>query len=133
MEVYTVSYADVEQNRGMPVADDVLANAVDHLKLDMPDATVVREQPLRVQNYPAREVVLTRADGDSYICRIVLAGARVYVVGVGGPWVKPEGSDRTRRFFESFKVTNPPAAAPGIGRPNGNRPPRRKMPQPEED
>ena len=105
-EEYSVIYADIQAPlRG---SDDAILNeAVKGLERDTPGAKVVRDTPVAVGNFPAREVAFTHPEGGTYIARIVVADTRLYLIVAGGPQMTAIGNDRVRRFLDSFKVTDP--------------------------
>ncbi len=107
LEEYSVVYADIdEQLRPFMQDEDILDDAVTGLEEDEPGVVILRDNPTTVSGFPAREVVFTHSDGGTYVCRIVVADTRLYIVTAGGPNMDTDGNERTRRFLDSFEVTD---------------------------
>jgi hypothetical protein len=108
LEEYSVVYADIDADlRRSQSDDDILDDTVDALKEDDPGVQVHSDKPTTVSGFPAREVVFTHADdGGTFVCRIVVADTRLYIVTAGGPFLEPNGNERTRRFLDSFQITD---------------------------
>ena len=107
LEEYSVVYADIDaETRQFQTDDQLLAEAVAGIKSDAPGTRIIRDDPVTVSGYPAREVTF-EADGEVFACRVVIAGSRLYIVIAGGPLTDARGNPRVRRFLDSFEVTNP--------------------------
>jgi hypothetical protein len=117
LEEYSVVYTDVPV-MGNP--DATLDAAVQGMKKGEGGETPVKvlsEKPVTVSGYPGREIVFSHPEGGTYQARLVVAGGRLYIATAGGPWVSAAGNERTRRFLDSFQITNPNAAGPAGGNP----------------
>ncbi len=107
LEEYSIVYADLDDRlRPFRTDEAILDDAVAGIEDDDPGVVVIRQKPTTVSGFPAREVIFTHADGGAYACRIVIAATRVYVVTAGGPNVDTDGNERTRRFLDSFEITD---------------------------
>ena len=106
LEVYAVIYADLDPAARRLGDDALLDQAVKGIEAGTPGTKVVRQAAATVSDFPAREVVLTNPEG-TYICRVVRAGPRVFVASAGGVNTPAAGNERTKRFLDSFQVTDP--------------------------
>lgn len=123
VEEYAVIYADIDPAVRQVTADRaILDKAVAGIAQDVPGGKVTRNEPTRVDGFEAREVVFVHPDAGTFVGRVVVADTRLFVVTAGGALVTDKGNPRTKRFLDSFKVTDPKlAAARGKGRAGGKK------------
>jgi hypothetical protein len=120
-ENYAVAYRDLpDAPRGAPrwvvpqwdvqTNDEILDAQVRELLGDL--RQVGRAEQIDAGGFPGREFEYQARSGAVYTGRVVLAGARVYVLLAGGRFTEP-GDGNVRRFLESFEITDPKLAAEG--------------------
>jgi hypothetical protein len=133
LEVYSVYHKELDAAARQFSDEQILKTVVAGMKADPENQGIgiIREQPMTVAGYPAREVVFTHPDGGTNVCRVVVAGSHQYILGVSGPLMKPDGNERSERFFDSFQVTAQPVVPPRPGERKGVRP--RAKPRVQED
>ncbi|MBX9622233.1 MAG: hypothetical protein K2X82_00305, partial [Gemmataceae bacterium] len=107
LEVYGVIYTDLDPAARLTPPKVLLDQAVRAIEDDNPGTRVVRNDPATVSGFPAREIAYTDPDDATFLCRLVVAGSRLYILSAGGPRAGPAGNPRIRRFLDSFQVTDP--------------------------
>jgi hypothetical protein len=104
-EEYGVIWMDIEPWRRSLETDEVILDAaVRELQKENAGIRIDADRPLRQNGFAAREVVMSGGKLDGlYVCRLVVAETRFFMVIVGGGAIGPE-SENTRRFLDSFEV-----------------------------
>jgi hypothetical protein len=105
VEFFWVWYKDVPE-RGNIDDEAALDETIKALEKET-NGRVLKQTPKRVNNYPAREVVIDQPGEQIHHCLIVLTKSRLYVATVSGLMLDSEGNERVRRFLDSFQVVNP--------------------------
>ena len=120
-EVYAVAYWDITAADRKGVGDDALLEAaVKGMEAEAPAGSrFVRKGKAKVPGCKAEDVAITLpGDDGSVLCRVVVAGPRVFVVMAGGGATPVERNPGPRRFINSFAVTDPQLGQrdPQVGR-----------------
>ncbi len=120
-EKYFVLYTDLDADVGktQKAQDAAVDRAIDRMVRDgmLAESQVSQRQATTHDGYPATDAILQDPDrtGEQGIVRLILAGKRVYAIGVAGP-VNPH-DPRVREFFLRFRVTaGQPPPNPFLGR-----------------
>jgi hypothetical protein len=107
-ETYFVHYLDLSGRAGGDKGtDQVLQDACDRTVRNMPGSTEVSRSPTTFGGHPAMDLQVEHPGGTSTIVRFVLAGRRLYSVGITGAGLADE-SQRLHHFQTAFKI-KPPA------------------------
>lgn len=117
LEEYSVVYTDVPVMGNPNATLDAAVQGMKKGEGGEAPVAVLSEKPVAVSGYPGREIVFSHPDGGTYQARLVVAGGRLYIATAGGPWMTAAGNPRTRRFLDSFRITNPNAGGPVGGNP----------------
>jgi len=102
---YVVLWAEIQQ-RGWRTDDQILEDTFQGALEGEKPKRVVRGEPFTVGGFPARDLEMTEAGGESGILRAIVADTRLYVLVVGGRSVDAKSPD-ARRFLDSFTITDP--------------------------
>lgn len=106
-EEYSVGYADIPPRNQRARKDErLLDESVQEIESSPDCRRVVRNEPLTVSGFPARELEVVGKDGGTYMLRIVVADSRYFIAIGGGRSVHAENAN-IRRFLNSFQVTDP--------------------------
>jgi hypothetical protein len=106
LEEYSVVYAEIDDPIRRLTDEKILDRAVKGLEDDDPGVELFRDVPMTVAGFPAREVSFSHADGGTYVGRIIVAETRLYILTAGGPNMDGDGNKRTKRFLDSFRITD---------------------------
>lgn len=121
-EVYTATYLDAPPERSDLSDEQLLADAVARV-VGGPGRRMVSEQPIEVDGFPGREVVVGEAEGGTSVVRLVVAGGREYCLSVDGRSVGPGASGSGGSWIRSRSPTRGGWRCPRSGgRPRRPRP-----------
>ena len=106
-ETYFVHYRDLP---AAPVGDDarqetLQAACLRALAAQTPGTREKSRTKLTVGTYPAVDLFLTHPDNSATHVRFILAGKRIYAVGLMGPGLKAN-SMRLKKFLDEFRITS---------------------------
>lgn len=105
-ESYFVYYGDVPAAKLKAGPEELLTKAADELLAKARAGQPTSKQPSTHAGHPAIDVhIQTEFMQPGMVARVVLAGKRLYVVGINGQ-VMPE-QPRAEHFLQSFQVTGP--------------------------
>lgn len=106
-EEYSIGYADIlPRNQRAHRDERLLDESVKEIESSPECRRVVRNEPVTVSGFPARELEVVGKDGGTYMLRLVVADSRYYMAIGGGRTVRA-GNANIRRFLNSFEVTEP--------------------------
>jgi len=106
-EEYAILYKDIEptENREKRKENDLLAQTVKDLE-NAPGTRKIEENPtLQMCGFPAREIQLSVANGNTYVVRVIVADSRMYILVAGSRMNFPD-EENIQHFFNSFKITD---------------------------
>ena len=106
---YGVTYTDLPQPARAEKDTEKIFRAVRQLALTGRHRELLKEQFLTLNDHPGREFTISEEPGRIIIDRAYLAGKRVYQVIASFPAAKGE-TDETKRFFESFRLSETTSA-----------------------
>jgi len=105
-ETYFVHYRDLP---AVPAGEDarqtILTDACLRAVAHTPGTHEKSRTKLTVGDHPAVDLFLTHPDGTATHFRFILAGQRIYAVGLTGPILEPK-SKRLKRFLAAFQITS---------------------------
>lgn len=111
-DVYAVGYHEVPPP-GHRLADDpYLAVQVKLIESNSGVRRILRNEPITVTGFPAREVEFLATNGGIYVLRLVITDTRAYRLVAGGKSVQ-SGDANVRYFLDSFAITDPKLLAAG--------------------
>jgi LSD1 subclass zinc finger protein len=103
-ETYFVHYLDLPaQPTGDKAIDKVLQDACDRTVRILPGSSEESRSPTTADGYPAMDLHVEHPGGTSTFVRFVLAGRRLYSVGITGAGLAAE-SQRLQHFQAAFKI-----------------------------
>ena len=109
-EVYFVHYTDLPRKADEKGAEAVFKKAADAAVKRVPGSTLVSSTPGTHDGYPTTDVHVQHPDRTATMVRFLVAGKRLYAVGITGQALQP-GSQRLEAFLDAFKVKPPPPPA----------------------
>jgi hypothetical protein len=105
-ELYFVRHSELSAGDARAGANAALEEACRKALAEKPGSTEVTRSTSTHDGYPAADLTINHPDGGMTIVRLVVAGRRVYAVGItsSDQWI---GTDdpRVEHFLNSFKVT----------------------------
>lgn len=104
VDLYVVAYGDPPTGFGKKVPDDDWFGGVRDAIGRACDGEVAEERVVTVAHGRAREYVLHLPAGKQRVVRVVRTDAKVYYLGVEGPYVSADRAD-VQRYMGSFKLT----------------------------
>jgi hypothetical protein len=105
-EEYIASYLHIPPHRRTLSDSQLLTDGVNGAVAGVPGARKVSDEPIEVGEFPGREVVIEAPGKGTGVLRVVIAGDRAFCLIAAGPSVG-QGSERARRFLDSFTITDP--------------------------
>lgn len=105
-ETYFVHYRDLP---ALPATDDArqetLQGACERAKNQTPGTAEKLRTKTTVGTYPAVDLFLAYPDGTLTYVRFIVAGQRIYAVGLTAPGLKRD-SMRLKKFLDTFQITS---------------------------
>lgn len=106
---YGITYTDLLHPAGNEKDREKIFKAVRQLALTGRHRELLKEQSLTLNNYQGYEFRISEEPGRIIIDRAYLAGKRLYQVIASFPAARGE-TDETKRFFESFRLSETTSA-----------------------
>lgn len=105
-ELYFVRHSELSAKDARGGADAALEAACRKAVTEKPGSTEVARSTSTHDGYPAADLTINHPDGGMTIVRLVVAGRRVYAVGItcNDQWMSTD-DPRVEHFLNSFKVT----------------------------